>query len=190
MNICDCINSRRSIRAFTNKIVQPDIINQLITLGTKAATGSGDESWGFAVITNKDEMKRLSDEAKKHLLENIDRYPYFKQYMDWLNNEKFNIFYNAPCVLLIYGDTNSHWTIYDCTLAAGNIMHAAKEYDLGTCWIGFAEHICDTEKFKLKYKIPDNYKLVCTLIIGYPKVELSPPSRKAPKVFSWINDLD
>ncbi len=183
MNICDCINNRRSIRAFTDKVVESDVISQLITLGTKAATGSGNEAWGFAVITDKNEMKRLSDEAKKHLLQSLEKYPYFQQYEDWLKNEKFHIFNNAPCVLLIYGDVNSHWNVYDCTLAAGNIMNAAMEYGLGTCWIGFAEHVCDTEKFKSEYKIPDHYKLVSTLVVGYPKVELDPPSRKPAKVF-------
>ena len=62
-------------------------------------------------------------------------------------------------------------------------MHAAMEYDLGTCWIGFAEHVCDTEEFKSKYKIPDHYKLVSTLVVGYPKGQMSPPRRKPAKVF-------
>lgn len=98
---------------------------------------------GFAIITDKNEMKRLSDEAKKHRLENLENYPYFQQYENWLQNKKYNIFNGAPCVLVIYGDTNSHWNVYDCTLAAGNIMLAAAEYGLGTSWIGFAEHVCD-----------------------------------------------
>ena len=183
MNICDCINNRRSIRAFTDKVVESDVINQLITLGTKAATGSGHEAWGFAVITDSSEINIISDETKKYLLDNLQKYPYFQPYESWLKNEKFNIFYNAPCVVLIYGDVNSHWNVYDCSLAAGNIMNGAMEYGLGTCWIGFAEHICDTEEFKSEYKIPENYKLVSTLVVGYPKAQLPPPSRKPAKLF-------
>ncbi|MBU3171176.1 nitroreductase family protein [Clostridium estertheticum] len=183
MNICDCINNRRSIRMFTDQEVNSDVIDELIALGTKAATGSGNEAWGFVVITDKNEMKKISDKTKKYLLKNFEKHPYFKQYESWLNNEKFNTFYNAPCLILIYGDTDSHWNVYDCTLAAGNIMNAAMEYKLGTCWIGFAEHVCGTEEFKLKYKIPANYNLVSSLIVGYPKVQLPSPSRKPAKIF-------
>lgn len=60
MNFCDCINNRRSIRIFTDQIVKSNVISELIKLGTKAATGSGNEAWGFAVITDKNEMKGLS----------------------------------------------------------------------------------------------------------------------------------
>lgn len=183
MNIIECINSRRSVRAFTDKEVEKDIIEQLIALGTKTATGSGNEAWGFVIITDKNEMKQLSDETKEYLLENFGKYPYLHQYESWLKNENYNIFYDAPCLLIVYGDTNSHWYTYDCTLAAGNIMLAANEYGLGTCWIGFAEHSLDTLEIKEKYNVPLNYKMVCPMVIGYPKAELTPPRRKPANIF-------
>lgn len=183
MNIIECINNRRSIRSFTDKKIDKNIITELITLGTKAATGSGHEAWGFAVITDKDQMKQLSDGTKKYILENFEKYPYLKQYESWLTNEKFNIFYNAPCLLIIYGDTNSHWYTYDCTLAASNIMLSASEYGIGTCWIGFGEHTLDTADFKSKHNVPSNYKLVCPMVLGYPKAQLTAPIRKPAPIF-------
>lgn len=62
-------------------------------------------------------------------------------------------------------------------------MLAANEHGLGKCWIGFAEHSLDTEEVKEKYSIPHNYKMVCPMVIGYPKSTLTPPSRKPAKVF-------
>jgi len=183
MNILDCINSRRSVRSFTDQTIPPDVIDQLITLGTKAATGSGNQAWGFVIITDKMEMKSLSDEIKKYLLENFDQYPYLHQYEGWLNNVDFNIFYKAPNLLIIYGDTTSQWYVYDCTLAAGNIMLAASEYELGTCWIGFAHLFCNTAAFKSKYNVPDHYDLVCPMVIGYTKGQLAPPTRKPALIF-------
>lgn len=183
MNITECINNRRSSRSFTSQEVSHDMIHQLITLGTKAATGSYGQPWGFVIITDKRELNNLSDEAKKYMLENFDDFPYFHQYEDWLKDKKFSIFYGAPCLLIIYGNTNSHWYTYDCTLAAGNIMLAAKEYGLGTCWIGFAEYTCNTTEFKTKYNIPHHYNLVCPMIIGYPKLIMKPPKRKPATIF-------
>ena len=184
MNVLECINGRRSVRKFAAKAVPPEVIDELISLGTKAATGSGNQPWGFVVITDLQEMKRISDEAKSHWLANMEKYPYMQQYKNWLNDDSFNIFYNAPCLLIIYGNTESHWYVYDSTLAAGNIMLASREYGLGTCWVGFAEHICDSDLFKSKYNIPAKYKLVCPLIIGYPETELPPPKRKPALIFT------
>lgn len=183
MNVIESINSRRSVRSFTDRTIPSDVVDQLIALGTKAATGSGNEPWGFVVITDKNEMKELSVRAKKYWLDNMAKFPYIQQYESWLKNDNFNIFYNAPCLLIIYGDTNSHWYVYDGTLAAGNIMLAAGEFGLGTCWIGFAEQIFDDASLKSKFNIPDHYKLVCPLVVGYPKGQLPPPSRKPAPVF-------
>ena len=176
MSICECNNSERSIRTFTDRVVESDVISQLITHGTKVTTASKQEAWSFAVITDKNEIERLSDELKQYLLRNLEKYPYFQQYEDRLYNENQNIFLNAPCLLLLYGDYTPRCNVYNCTLAAGNIMQDAIDYDLRTCWIGFVEHVCDTEEFKSRYKIFDHYKLVCALSVGYPTVQLSPPS--------------
>ncbi len=183
MKVTESINGRRSIRSFTDQAIPSEVIDSLVTLGTKAATGSGQQAWGFVIITDKNEMKRLSDETKKYLGENLEKFPYMQQYKTWIMDESYNIFYDAPCLLIIYGDTNSHWYVYDCTLAAGNIMLATGEYGLGTCWIGFAEYVCDTAGFKLKYNVPDNYKLVCPMVVGYPTDQLPPPSRKPAPIF-------
>ncbi|KAA8679384.1 nitroreductase [Clostridium sp. WLY-B-L2] len=186
MNIIERINTRRSTRSFKDQEVDSNTIHELITLGTKAATGSYGQPWGFVVITDKGEIKSLSDEIKKYLVENIADYPYFKQYENWLKDENFSVFYGAPCVIVIYGDTSSHWCTYDCSLAAGNIMLSAKEFGLGTCWIGFAECICSTPEFKSKHNVPDSYKLVSTMIAGYPdekQKNQKPPRRKPALIF-------
>lgn len=185
MNIIEKINTRRSTRSFTDKEVNSNTIHELITLGTKAATGSYGQPWGFVIVRDKNEIKSLSDEIKKYLLENMTDYPYFKQYESWLKDENFSVFYGAPCVIVIYGNTISHWYAYDCSLAAGNIMLAASEFGLGTCWIGFAEHICNTPEFKAKHNVPDSYKLVSTMIVGYPNTtQQKPPKRKPATIFS------
>lgn len=181
MNICERNNMGRSLGTFTDQVVESEVISQLITQGMDATTALANEAWSFAAITDTHEIKRLSDELKEYLLKNLEEYPYF-QYENRLHNEDFNIFYNATCLLLIYGDSNPRCNVYNCTLAASNIMQDASNYDLRTCWIGFAEHVCDTKEFKSRYKIHDHYKLVCALSIGYPTVQLSPPSAKAAKV--------
>lgn len=183
MDIIECINSKRSVRVYTDEIISKDTINNLIELGTKASTGSGLEPWGFVILDDKSEIDNLSMESKNYLLNNMEKYPYLKQYETWLKNPKFNIFNNASTLLIIYGNTESHWYVYDCSMAAGNIMLAAHSMGIGTCWIGFAEYILNTKEFKEKHKVPEKYTLVSTLSMGYMKNKMEPPKREKPAIF-------
>lgn len=38
---------------YTDKVVESVVISQLITLGTKATTGSGNEAWGLLLLLIK-----------------------------------------------------------------------------------------------------------------------------------------
>ena len=60
-----------------------------------------------------------------------------KQYKNWVENPKYNVFYDAGTLVIIYGNTDSHWNIYDCSLVAGNIMLGAYEWGM-KCWIVLA----------------------------------------------------
>ncbi|MBV7274738.1 nitroreductase family protein [Clostridium sp. PL3] len=184
MDILECINSKRSIRAYTDEIISEETLMNLIELGTKVSTGSGMEPWGFVIIKNKDEIDSLSETSKKYLLENLEKYPYLHQYEEWLKSPEYSIFNHANTLLLIYGNTESHWYVYDCSLAAGNIMLAAHSMEIGTCWIGFAEHTLNTKEFKEKHGVPEQYELVCPMSMGYMKTKLTPPKRKEPIIFS------
>lgn len=183
MDILECIDMRRSVRAYAEKPVSDEELNRLIELGTKAATGSNGQPWGFLVVQGKEEIEGLSSRTKEYLLENLETYPYLKQYGKWLENPKFSVFNHASTLLAIYGDTASHWYLYDCTLAAGNIMLAAHGMGIGTCWIGFAEYTLNTPEFKVARNVPRNYELVCPMSLGYMDKPLAPPERRAPLIF-------
>lgn len=185
MDILDCISQKRSIRKYTDQPVDRETVKKLLVLGTKASTGSNMQPWGFVVIENKEEIDVLSEATKKYLLENLEQYPYLEAYREWLSNKSYSVFNHAGTLLLIYGNTESHWYRYDCTLAAGNIMLAAHSMGIGTCWIGFGEHTLNTPEFKARYGVPASYELVAPLSMGYFKTKLGEPERKAPVVFNW-----
>ena len=183
MDIFECIKTKRSVRTYEDKCISNEDMDKLIELGTMASTGSGMEPWGFVVLNNKEEINQWSEKIKAHLLENMDNFPYLIQYKSWLENPKYSVFNHANTLLIIYGDKNSHWRTYDCSLAAGNIMLAAHEMGIGTCWIGFAEYMLNTDEFKQKYNIPENFELICPMSIGYMKKRLDQPKRKKPAIF-------
>ena len=185
VEVIECISTRRSIRSYTDEEIPNTVIEELLRLGTKAATGSNQQPWGFVVIKDKGEIEKLSAEIRDFLIENFEKYPYFQQYEKMFQHPKFDVLNRSNCVILMYGNTKSHWAVYDTSLAAGNIMLAAHAQGIGSCWIGFAEPICNTKEFKAKYNVSEEFDLVCTLTIGYTKKSLEPSVRKDPLIFHF-----
>jgi nitroreductase len=63
-----------------------------------------------------------------------------------------------------------------------NMVVAATSEGLGTCWIGSFNE----QDVKLALKIPENYKIVALLALGYPKKKMSTHPIKRRKRLSKI----
>lgn len=186
MKLNEIIRGRRSVRAYEDRPVPGEVIRELIDLGIHAPTSLRMQPWSFVVVEDKTLMREWSDRTKEFLLGQMADNDNLKSFKGLMENKDFNIFYNAPCLLLIYGDTASNRYVIDCSLAAQNIMLAAFERGLGSCWIGFAMHIGDTAEIKQRLNVPENYRLVAPLVLGYPKGEWPYVARREPVIFSWI----
>lgn len=176
---------RRSMRKYTDRLIPKDTISDLLKCGITAASGSNQQPWGFVLVQDKTEIARLNDLTKQYAKDNLDNLPYLKQYSKWLDNPEISLFHHASNLLIIYGNSESHWYIYDCSMLAGNVMLAAAHQNIGSCWIGFAEHTLNSPEFKAKYKVPAAYELVCPMTLGYNYGDQKPaPTRKAPLIFN------
>lgn len=184
MDIIKCITTRRSVRNYTHQLISSDAIDELLRLATLAPTGSNQQPWGFIVIQDKDEIEALNQAIKADLLAHLDEIPQFQQYRSGLENPKFSVLNHASNLVIIYGNTAAHYYVYDCTLAASNLMMAGRSMGIESCWIGFGEYYFNSPAFKEKYGIPAEFELVSPMTLGYPASKLSEgPARKAPMVF-------
>ena len=186
MDVMECIRTRRSGRVYEDRPISEEDMKILLDCGVKAPNGSGMEPWAFVVINGREEIDEWSEKIKDYIREHMEDYPYLKQYESWMNNPKFSVFNRASTVIAICGNRESHWRVYDCSLAAGNIMLAAHSMGIGTCWIGFAEYMFNTKEFKERYRIPEEYDVICPMSLGYRKVEQKPPVRKEPVILNAL----
>lgn len=167
-NLRKLIHTRRSCRAYSDQPLTRQEIEAMIADAVWAPSGSNQQPWRFVVIQDPATLKRYSDLCKKTLLAELDSSPYLEQYGGMLRNPDFNIFYNAQTLVIVYGNTSSHWRDYDCTMVAYNLMLLAEEDGLGSCWIGFAHRIFDMEEIKRELSVPQQYFLVAPIILGHP----------------------
>ena len=188
MTYTELLQNRRAIRDFQEKDVELAIVKEIIKESCLAPSASNGQPCRFIIVNNRETMKKFSDESKKNLLDDLSRNPttLMKSYEAILKDEKFNVFYNAPCVIYVVGDQNVHSLDVDCGLAVAYLMFAATQRGLGTCWIGLGAHIRDS-RIKAEMGMPAECRIVAPVIIGYPRAIPTAPERKDPQILKIIS---
>ena len=110
MDYSELLKNRRSIRDYDERTVDLEMIEEIITESCLAPSSGNRQEWRFSIINNREWMKRLSDESKKNILKEIEKDPghYMTRYKHALKDDQFNVFYNAPCLLIILGPKDNH----------------------------------------------------------------------------------
>lgn len=132
-------------------------------------------------------MEKLSNYAQPILAKNLEgrKDAGAVNFLKRLQDKNFNLFYNAPVLILVIGSKNNALTDYNCSMCAENMMLAAHSLGIGSCWIGGASVIQQSEELMAELKIPQNYKIVAPLIFGYPGAMPPTPEKREPVIF-WM----
>ncbi|MCX9025598.1 MAG: nitroreductase [Candidatus Methanoperedens sp.] len=181
------IKTRRSVREYLDTPLSEETIKKIIDAGRYAPTGLNLQPWRFIVLQNKGMLKKLSYYAKPILVKNLEgrNDAGALNFLKRVQDTNFNLFYNAPVLILVIGSKNNALTDYDCSMCAGNMMLAANSLGIGSCWIGGAAVIQQSEELMAELKIPQDYKIVAPLIFGYPGTMPQTPEKREPVIF-WI----
>lgn len=180
MDFQELLKNRRSIRDFQERDVPLTILTEILQETCLAPTASNAQPCRFIIIRDRDCIRKLSDESKRCLLDDIARNPDLplKQYEIALREKSFNVFYNAPCLVLFVGPKNVYSLDVDCGLTAAYFMFSATSRGLGTCWIGLGAHVRD-DKILDEIGVPADCQIIAPIIVGYP-VSIPPATERNP----------
>ncbi len=185
--VIGAINGRRSIREYEKRDLAEDAIRRIVDAGVQAPTGLGFQPWRFVVVRDRALMREVSDYCKTTMIATLEgtedeRAQWF---LSLLKQEDFNIFYNAPVLVLVFGAADDPMSSIDCTLCAENMMLAAWSLGVGSCWIGSASVVAQNPDLMERLQAPEGYNLVAQLIFGYPAAVPEKPERREPDV-TWV----
>lgn len=150
--VLENIITRRSIKKYKPDMVPKDIIEKIVEAGTYAATGMNKQSPIILAVTNKELRDKLSKMNAQVMGSNIDP------------------FYGAPVVLVVLADKNVGTHVYDGSLVMGNLMLAAHDLGIGSCWIHRAKEMFESEEGKEILKslgIEGEYEGIGNCVLGY-----------------------
>ena len=166
------LKSRRSVRSFKSEMPPKEVIDEIISAGLYAPSGMNRQPVIIVAVTNKEMRDKLSE---------LNR-----QIGGW--KEGFDPFYGAPAVLVVLGKKDCPTHVYDGSLVMGNLMLAAHELGVGSCWIHRAKEEFETDFGKELLKslgIEDEYEGIGHCILGYPEGDYpETPERKENRVFT------
>jgi nitroreductase len=189
MTFSEILQKRRAIRDFEEKEIPLKMVEEILRESTLAPSASNNQPCRFAMVSCRKTIKALSDESKANLLaDNAEKKIRLNpDYVTMLQNENFNVFYNAPCVIYIVGPKSVGSLDVDCALMASYIMFGAAARDLGTCWVALGANIRNPQ-LRAQLGIPEHYRIVAPIILGYPKAIPPASERHAPEILRVITE--
>jgi len=149
--LLNCIKERYSVRKFKDKPIEQEKLDVILKAAQLAPSARNVQPWKFVVIQDSQRRKQLTEICK---------------------GQKFVA--DAPYTIALCAN-NTDYTMtcgqfaytVDAAIAGEHITLQAAELGLGTCWIGAFYHDQMAELINL----PDDYKIVGLLPLGYPDIE-------------------
>jgi len=160
MEVSEAISTRRSIRNYEDQPVENEKLLNVLEAVRLSPSATNAQRWKFIVVTDP--------EVKESLRSSYDR--------DW--------FVSAPIIIVACAlpdeawarhDGEEYWKV-DVTIAMQDLILAAWEKGLGTCWIG----AFDEKEAKRALGIPEHVRVVAMTPLGYPAEEKGPVSDRKP----------
>jgi nitroreductase/NAD-dependent dihydropyrimidine dehydrogenase PreA subunit len=185
------LRSRRSVRRFKDKAVEPAILQRAIEIARYSPTGSNSQLVEWVVINDKDQMHALSVQVidwMRGILKADPQsaaIPYLPRIIQAWEAGKDTVLRGAPCLVVAMAPKQARSGIVDLTLVLSYLELAAPVFGLGTCWAGLLQGaVLSNPALKATLGIPDDYPHHYPMMLGYSKAKYYRlPERKAPTIW-------
>ena len=161
------LKERRSIRKYKPEQVSDAHLDAVLEAGLYAASGMNTQNTIMVAVRDKetrDQLSRMNAEV-----------------MGTQNDP----FYGAPCVVVVLVEPERYTAVEDGALVMGNLMQAAYDIGLGSCWIHRARQMFESEEGKAllrKWGLREDLIGVGNCILGYADEEPAPKPRREGRI--------
>jgi nitroreductase len=170
MEMSDVIRNRRAVREYTNAPIERSVVERLISAAILAPSAINLQPWAFAVVLDRARIEEYGKRAKSWSLANFSQTAFTPELRRMLEDPSFTMFCHAPALVMVLAKSSDTQAAEDCCLAAENLMLAARDGGLGTCWIGLARPWLDQPSTKAELRLPNQCRVVAPIVLGHPKV--------------------
>lgn len=161
------LKSRRSIRRYRPEQVSDEQLDAILEAGLYAPSGMNSQKTVLVAVRDRETRDQLS------------------RMNAGIMGVSSDPFYGAPCVIVVLADPERYTWLEDGSLVMGNLMNAAHEMGLGSCWIHRAQPMFESPEGKellRKWGLSESLKGVGNCILGYPDEQPAPKPRAQGRI--------
>lgn len=150
--VIQALLTRRSVRKYQNKPLDPQVMEAVLNAGTYAPTGMGMQSPTIVAVENPEDRQAVQELNQKARGFGSDPY------------------YGAPAIVLVFTDPDRGTGVEDASCVLATMMVAAHALGAASCWIHGEKEMFQLPEGKAlleKWGLPANLRGVGSLAIGY-----------------------
>ena len=159
MNLDQVIRDRRSIRNYTTKPLEEELLLQIIDAGRWAPSACNDQNFHFIIIKEKETFDTILAYGAASFIKNIN-----------------------TAVLVLYKNTGMNQEYKDYVQSGAacvqNMLLKAHSLGLGACWVC---NLPSQTRMRKIFEIPSLYEVIALVTLGYPTT--------SPRVMQRKQDL-
>lgn len=161
MEFYKAVKDRYSVRKYSDKKIEPEIIERILESGNLAPTAKNTNCVRIYAVTNEQMLEKLKEVSP--------------------------CTFDAPLLLVVCSDENEAWVntktgdtrgMMDASIAADHMMLSAVSEGLGTCWVC----LFDPEKMQKTLGMPENVVPRCIIVCGYKAEDAQPSERHTIRI--------
>ena len=163
----EILKNRRSIRKYKPEQVTDAHLDAILEAGLYAPSGMNTQNAFMVAVRDKETRDQLS--RMNAAVMGTDKDP----------------FYGAPCVVVVLVEPERYTAVEDGSLVLGNLMNAAYEAGVGSCWIHRARQMFESDEGKAllkKWGLREDLIGVGNCILGYPDEDPAPKPRREGRI--------
>ncbi len=186
------IKSRRSVRNFSDRLVEKEKIEKIMDIVRYAPTAVNIQQVKWIVVHDADETKKLaklSIDWMKNLVETnspmAEMLNSGKAINAWENGGD-TIFRKAPHLAVAYAPNENPFAEKDAMIALSYFDLTLPGFNLGGFWAGYFKFASDAwEPIRKELGIPDDHHVVYAIAFGYQKFHVSGIPKRKPSDILW-----
>lgn len=182
MKLMEALAGRRAVREFLPDPVPQSVLTELAQAAVKAPSYMNLQPWAFVAVSDPGVVARVGAAAKQHLLQSMTKdSPFFDQRKE-LAEPHYQMFYNAPALMVVCATQPGTLADYACAMAAHSLMLAAYSMGLGSCWVSQAQPWLASDEGRRALHLPPHHRPLAPILLGGAVAWPHSPGRFEPEV--------
>jgi len=197
--VVDLIKKRRSIRKYSARKVESDILREVLEAAGWAPSAHNAQPWRFIILINDDLKQELAEAMANAWRADMIKDGASIEIRENMATASVERFTHAPVLIVAcltmkdmikYADESRQKCERDLAVqslgaAIQNMLLVVHSKNLGACWFCAPLFCKDTVRKVLK--IPEDVEPQALITFGYPAEKPSAPSRKPLQSYSYLD---